>query len=91
MISQPPDFDQVLSVQVGNHHFADEDLRQGVRVVFPGRANTITNKIKEGEQLLGKAQLVGQDPPGSVDLMLAAGIELYFETEDLAVPNTMSM
>ena len=91
VISQPPDFDQMLSVQVGNHHFADEDLRQGVRVVFSGRANTITNKIKEGEQLLGKAQLVGQDPSGSVDLMLAAGIELYFETEDLAVPNTMLM
>ena len=91
VITQPPDFDQVLAVQVGNHQFTDEDLRQGVRVVFAGRANTIANKIKEGEQLLGKAQLVGQDPPGSVDLTLAAGIELYFETEDLADPNTMSM
>lgn len=91
VISQPPDFDQVLSVQVGNHHFADEDLRQGVRVVFPGRANTIANKIKEGEQLLGKTPTVGQDAAGSVDLAVAARIELYFETEDLADPNTMSM
>lgn len=91
VISQPPDFDQVISVQVGNHHFADEDLRQGVRVVFPGRANTIANKIKEGEQLLGTTRIVGQGTAGSTDLAVAAGIELYFETEDLADPNIMSM
>ena len=93
VITQPPDFDQVLSVQVGNHQFTDEDLLQGVRVLFPGRANTISNKIKEGEQLLGKGQVrvVGQDAPGSVDLTVGAVIELYFETEDLADPNNMSM
>jgi len=91
VITQPPDFDQVLSVQVGNHQFTDEDLRQGVRVVFPRRVNTISNKIKEGEQLLGKVQVVGQDAPGIVDLTVAVGIELYFETEELADPNTMSM
>jgi hypothetical protein len=91
VITQPPDFDQVLSVQVGTHQFTDEDLLQGVRVVFPGRVNTISNKIKEGEQLLGKVQVVGQDAPGIVDLPVAVGIELYFETEDLADPNTMSM
>jgi hypothetical protein len=93
VITQPPDFDQVLSVQVGNHQFSDEDLLQGVRVLFPGRANTISNKIKEGEQLLGKVQVqvVGQDASGSVDLTVGAGIELYFETEDLADPNNMSM
>ena len=91
VITQPPDFDQVLSVRVGNHQFTDEDLLQGVRVVFPGRANTISSKIKEGEQLLGKARIVGQDAAGSIDLTVGAGIELYFETEDLADPNTMSM
>jgi len=86
-ISLPPDFDQVLSVQVGDHQFTDEDLLQGVRVVFPGRANTISNKLKEGEQLLGKVQLAGQVAAGNIDLAVAAGIELYFETEDLAGPN----
>ena len=85
VITQPPDFDQVLSVQVGNHQFTDEDLLQGVRVVFPGRANTISSKITEGEQLVGKARIVGQDAPGSIDLPVAVGIELYFETEDLAM------
>jgi hypothetical protein len=84
VITQPPDFDQVLSVQVGNHQFTDEDLLQGVRVVFAGRANTISSKIKEGEQLLGKARIVGQDALGSIDLSVGVGIELYFETEDLA-------
>lgn len=91
VITQPPDFDQVLSVQVGKQHFTDEDLLQGVRVVFPGRVNTISNKIKEGEQLLGKVQGVGQDAPGVVDLTVAVGIELYFETEELADSNTRSM
>jgi hypothetical protein len=85
VITQPPDFDQVLSVQVGNHQFTDEDLLQGVRVVFPGRANTISSKIKEGEQILGKARIVGQDAAGGIDLPVAVGIELYFETEDLAM------
>jgi len=91
VITQPPDFDQVLSVQVGNHQFTDEDLLQGVRVVFPGRANTISSKIEEGEQLLGKARIVGQDAPGSIDLPVGVGIELYFETEDLAVPKRKKM
>jgi hypothetical protein len=91
LITHPPDFDQVLSVQVDNHQFTDETLHQGVRVVFAGRANTIASKIKEGEQLLGKAQAVGQDAAGSVDLTIGAGIELYFETEDLADPNDMPM
>jgi hypothetical protein len=80
VITQPPDFDQVLSVQVGNHQFTDEDLLQGVRVVFPGRANTISSKIKEGEP-----RIVGQDAAGGIDLPVAVGIELYFETEDLAM------
>jgi hypothetical protein len=62
-----------------------------VRVVFPGRVNTISSKIKEGEQLLGKVQVVGQDAPGTLDLTVGEGIELYFETEDLAGPNNMSM
>jgi hypothetical protein len=91
VITQPPDFDQVLSVQVGNHQFTDEDLLRGVRVVFPGRANTISSKIKEREQLLGKVQIAGQDAAGNIDLAVEVGIELYFETEDLADPNTMSM
>jgi hypothetical protein len=91
MITRPPDFDQVLSVQVGNHQFTDEDLLHGVRVVFPGRANTISSKIEEGEQLLGKSRIVGQDVPGSIDLPVGVGIELYFETEDLARPHHMSM
>jgi hypothetical protein len=29
VITHPPDFDQVLSVQVGNHQFMDKDLLQG--------------------------------------------------------------
>ena len=91
VITQPPDSDQVLSVQIGNHQFTDEDLLQGVRVVFPGRGNTISSKIKEGEQLLGKVEGVGQDAAGMVDLTVGAGIELYFETEDLADPNDMPM
>ena len=85
VITKPPDFDQVLAVQVGDRPFTDEDLLQGVRVVFPGRANTISSKITEGEQLVGKARIVGQDAPGSIDLPVAVGIELYFETEDLAM------
>jgi hypothetical protein len=89
VISQPPDFDQVLTAQVGNHQFTDQELLQGVRVVFPGRANSISTKINESEQLVGKGQVVGQDAAGSIDLTLAAGIELYFETEDLAAPDNM--
>ena len=84
LITRPPDFDQVLAVRVGGHQFTDEDLRRGIVVAFPGRANDTANKIREGEQLDGRVQLAGAGAPATGNLRLEAGTEFYFETEDLA-------
>jgi hypothetical protein len=81
VISKPPDFDQIVSIKVGDHQLTDEDLRQGVLVTFPERTNSIQNKIKEGERLSGTVRPFTR---GASDLQIEANIEFYFETEDLA-------
>jgi len=81
VISKPPDFDQIVSIKVGDHQFTDEDLRHGMFVTFPERTNSIPDKIKEGERLSGTVRPFTR---GASDLQIEAGIEFYFETEDLA-------
>jgi hypothetical protein len=83
VITRPPDFDQVLAVRVGDRQFSDEELGQGVLVTIPDRANAIPNRIREGEQVVGRVQKAGPGTPATVDLHLDAGVEFYFETEDL--------
>ena len=82
-ITRPRDFDQVLSAKVTGHDFTDEELRHGVVVTFPGRANSIPMKLKEGEQVAGRAQAVGQDGSGSFDVQVETDVEFYFEADEL--------
>lgn len=84
VITQPPDFDQVLGVQVDDHEFADDELRRGVLVTFPERANSEDQKINEQEQVTGQVQIPGQGGPQSLAVQFKAGAEFYFETDDLA-------
>ena len=87
---RPPDFDQIMSVkgisQDGtSQEFTDEELRQGVPVVFLGRANRPKNRIREGELLReGTLQVAtGGNAPGAV-VQVEAGGEFYFEKGDLS-------
>jgi len=85
LITKPPDFDQILSVRVVGHEFTDEELRHGVPVVLPGRANSASERIREGEQAVAEARLAGATP-GTVEIQVEASIEFYFEEGELDFP-----
>jgi hypothetical protein len=87
---KPPDFDQVLAVKSVSQdsvsqEFTDEELRQGVLVVFPGRANKPENRLREGERLReGILQVdAGGNDPGAV-IEVEVGGEFYFEEGELS-------
>jgi len=81
VIVSPPDFDHVLSAKVLGQQLAADQLRTGVRIVFPGRANDPRKRLKEGERLPGSARLAGSGTPGTLEVEI--GTELYFEANEL--------
>ncbi len=85
LITKPPDFDQVLSVRVVDHEFTDEELRRGVPIVFPEKANSMSERIREGERVAAEAQLAGAAPE-TVEIQVEADTEFYFEEGELRVP-----
>lgn len=87
-ITKPPDFDQVLSVRIVGRDFTDEELRRGVLISFPERANSISERIREGEQVMAVARLA-EDAPETAEIQVQAGIEFYFEEGELRVPDTI--
>ena len=84
VITQPPDFDQVLGIQVDGFQFTDDELRHGLLVTFPGRANSEDQKIKEQEQITGQVQIPGQIGSRPREVQIKARVEFYFETGDLS-------
>lgn len=86
VVTKPPDFDQILGVQVDTHPFTDNELRQGVLVTFPGRENSADRRILEQEQVAGQIQVPAQRPEGphSLAVQLKAGPQFYFDTKDLS-------
>jgi hypothetical protein len=80
LITRPPDFDQVLPVKALNQKFTDEELSRGVPVVFPGRANSESRRLKGGESTTGQTKGTGGAPQKT--LQLQPGIDFYFETGD---------
>ncbi len=89
-IVSPPDFDQLLSVEVGGRELTDATLARGVRVRIPGRTNRPASRIAAREQLVGMLQTApgAADPAGRVDLK--AGVEFYFEDGELRAPATFA-
>ena len=81
-ITQPPDFDQVLSVKVSGHDFPDEEILRGVHVSFDGRKNTPHERIKPGEKLTGRGHVTGAHQ--FLELEIEALAEIYFEEGELA-------
>jgi hypothetical protein len=79
----PPDFDQVLQVQVGAPGgVSDEQLRDGVVVVVPDRTDEIEARLQAGETLSAELQSEPAGMLASIELVVSA--EYYFETGDLA-------
>jgi hypothetical protein len=61
-------FDHVLQVNVLGHTFSDEDLRRGVRITIPGRADAAESGIDAGEQVQGEARAAGQVAPLAIQV-----------------------
>lgn len=84
-ITRPPDFDHVLSVRVTGHRFTDDELRDTIRISFPGRRNDLAHRLQEGEQVTGQAQIQGADGTGVADLDIEVREEFYLEADELAM------
>jgi hypothetical protein len=80
LITRPPDFDQTLSVKVVGRQLTDAELRRGITITIPGRANSAKARAREGTTVSGVMQLGGKSVP--VEIKLVA--ELYFEERELA-------
>jgi hypothetical protein len=59
IISQPPDFDQLLSVRLVGSHPDEDELKRRITVVFPGRANRIEQRIREGTVAAARGHVTG--------------------------------
>ena len=82
-ITAPPDFDQIISVRVSGQQFTDDDLKRGIKVSFPGKANSSTGRIREKQQAAGTFVIAGNSPK---PLKVEAVREFYFEEGELFVP-----
>lgn len=76
LITKPPDFDQIVSVQGLSFSLAEEALRQGLRITLPDRTNTVQDRITGAEPAEGRNSLPIR--------------ELYFEEGELSLPPTFS-
>jgi len=87
-IVKPPDFDQVLSVEIAGHSFADHDLGHGVLVAIPARVDEITQRLRPGEIVEGEIETAGEHGHGILKVNLHVGTEFYFEEGELRFPST---
>ena len=79
VITRPPDFDHVLAVRLLDHKFSAEELGRGVRLTFPGRANTAAQRLADAP-LSAEVVTPGRD---TVKLQIQRRSEIYFEEGEL--------
>jgi hypothetical protein len=82
VIRQPPDFDQILSVGLVGPHPDEEEMKTGISVVFPGRANTAEARLRDEKTATARGHLPGAHQ--FLALEFADVHELYFEEGELA-------
>jgi hypothetical protein len=80
-ISQPPDFDQILSVQLAGAQPDEDELNAGIEVVLPGRPNTATERLRDGTSVTARGHVTGAHQ--FLSLEIADVHELYFEEGEL--------
>jgi hypothetical protein len=59
VLSRPPDFDQIVSVRLVGLHPDEDELKRRVDVVFPGRANTLQQRIRMGPVAAARGHVTG--------------------------------
>lgn len=82
LITSPPDFDQVMSVNQTDRKFTDEELSKGAPIIFPGKKNTPAQRIKPAQQVTGQVKEAGGSAAKMVKLR--PGVQFYFEAGELA-------
>ncbi len=80
-IVKPPDFDQILSVNVSSLTLSDKELSGAIRVSIPTRQNSPAARLKQGEQ-------VAAETSDGRKFTLRAATEFYFEEGELKMPAT---
>ena len=80
-ISEPPDFDQILSVELAGAPPDEEDLNAGVEVVLVDRANTAKERLRDGSAATARGHVTGAHQ--FLSLGITSVHELYFEEGEL--------
>lgn len=80
-ITQAPDFDQIVAVKIDGHHFTNEELERGVRVLIPDRENSASHRLKEKETVAAQGHITGAHQ--FLSLQIHVGVEYYFEEGEL--------
>ena len=75
---------QIVSVQVPEHKFTDAQLAKGVRVIFSERGNSVSSRVKEGQQATGEVGVDGAPQK----IQVKALREFYFEEGELQAPSS---
>ena len=82
-ITAPPDFDQLLPVTIAPGTFTDEQLQSGVILSVPERANSIAERLRDGDEVAAVARHAGTGVALGTDIPIAAGREIFFEESEL--------
>lgn len=80
-IVKPPDFDQILSVNVSGLKLTDNELGSAIPISIPLKNNSPADRLKEGEQAAAEIS-------GGRKLTVRAIREFYFEEGELRMPAT---
>ena len=81
LVVSPPDFDQVLAVDIGAAAVSDADLRAGVILQVPGRRDELASRLRAPETL---SRMAAKDSAASGSIDLTVTREYYLESGDLA-------
>jgi hypothetical protein len=82
VITRPPDFDQILAVEVSGPQLDEDDRRAGISVAFPGRANTAEARLRNDESATARGHVTGAHQFLALELDHVR--ELYFEQGELS-------
>lgn len=85
-IITPPDFDQLLPVRLEGHTFPEASLQRGIIVTIPDRANTLAERLMDGDTAAGEARDSATGMLLATGFRVSSGQEFYFEEGELQYP-----
>ena len=81
VISEPPDFDQILSIQLAGAHPNEDEVNAGIEVVLTGQQNTATQRLRDGTAITAHGHVTGAHQ--FLSLEIADVREIYLEEGEL--------